>query len=213
MSNKKKGDDYEKAVREVFAKLEDGRELIVNYLRNTTFPHGISYPVSIERGRSFTGGRSKREIHIDVSFSFCMPRNPDRETVPVIVECKDHKGKVSTTGMGKFAYDLLDIRHSAGFEKAVGLFFTSHDYQPGSKLIAAAENIAIASFNHHEPEPNVCFLLEDSVEDWRGPIDPVFQGTLVLGHHVARFESSSDLFFVLGELVGEALGFSARRRF
>lgn len=115
---KKKGDDYEEAVREIFEKLEYGRELIVNYLKNTSFPHAISYPVSIERGKSFVGGRSKREIDIDISFSFCMPNNPDRETVLVIVECKDHNDKISTTGMGKFAYDLLDIRNAAGFEKA-----------------------------------------------------------------------------------------------
>ena len=120
----------------------------------------------------------------------------------MIVECKCYSNPLTTSELGKFAYDLLDIRANQDYKHAIGICLTNSTYGPGPKLISAAEDIAIAHFDHLSEDATVAFLLEDVIP-WFVEPDKRLTGNLAFSGKTANFESSAALLYALGEFIEE----------
>lgn len=191
--------EYEASVQGIFEKLKTGGDEIVEYCK-LPLRHRVHAPRDFKNGGSFRGGRTGRYINVDVSFWFDDPET--RETVPVIVECKYHADPVSVVHLGKFAYDLLDIREHPQTRRAIGLFFARSGFQSGAKKIATAEEIAIAWFDPmKEGTTYGGFMTEDAIVPWSPakPDQDGFAGELYLSgsRHPFYFVSPASLLHIL----------------
>ena len=102
--------------------------------------------------------------------------------------------------MGKFAYDMLDIRARPEFENAVGVMVTTLGYQEGAKRIAIAEDIAIAVHGGSEDGALMC-LLEGKLP-WLSDEEHWFSGQFFFRDRLVHYQTPGDFLVNLGDSLG-----------
>lgn len=146
------------------SKKSDGYEQFIQRLMQERFGESTK----VDWHKTFTGIRSRREIVVDVSFTFRIPNGID---VLVVVECKCYSHRVSVDDVEEFITKLNDI----GAHK--GVMVTTVGYQEGTVNTAKGYGVALALITKTRQKGELTYVLNsaggekpetDTDEFWQG---------------------------------------------
>ena len=157
--------------------------------------------------KAYVGKKTEREIKIDISFDYTIMGGAH---MPVLMECKNYKRRVSVGNVEEFHSKIDDI----GAHK--GIMVTTVGYQCGAIKAAKGRGIALALLRRERQENEISYvvkrnspsssenLLQGNIKLWenhRRESFSVFDDILNVrrdGETGYRFESFSDLLKIWG---------------